>query len=389
MEKKGAIPMMMGIMGGTLDPVHNGHLEIAQAVQAACGLDGVMLLPAGDPPHKKRERDRWDRLEMARLAAQDCPGMVVSDVEVSREGTTYTVDTLRQLRQEHPDVEWTYIIGADTVCALASWKDFAQVAKLCAFAAVGRPGCAQQRTRDCAASLEKEYGARIQFLDVDGPDISSTEIRARVAENRPIAGYVPEKVERYIREKGLYLCGMTWEELEQTLSARLKVGRFLHTQGVARTAMELAARNGVDPQRARLAGMLHDCAKSMPYGDMVALVRANVPDADEEEIATEPVLHAPAGMVVARRDFGVRDPEILSAIRKHTLGGPDMTPMEALIYVADFIEPNRRPFDGLEQARELAQTDLYGAARLCARLTSAYIIRKGGTPSARTTRMLD
>ena len=381
--------MRMGIMGGTLDPVHNGHLEIAQAVRQALELDGVLLLPAGDPPHKKWETDKWDRLEMARRAAAVCPGLTVSDMEVLREGTTFTVDTLTALSKAHPQTQWVYIVGADTLNVLESWRRFDRVAELCEFAAVGRPGVDTAEVQRHAEYLRRRFGAKITFLDVNGPDVSSTEVRSRVAEGNSIEGLVPESVAAYIREKGLYLCAMPWRALEQQLAQKLKPGRYLHTLGVADTAQRLAGRYGVDPMRARLAGMLHDCAKWMAYGDMVALVRRYVPDADEEEIETESVLHAPAGAVVAWREYGVRDREILSAIRKHTLGGPEMTALEALIYVADFIEPNRKPFDGLEGARALAEEDVFAAARRCARLTSDFVLQRGGTPHPRTMQMLE
>ena len=378
--------MRIGIMGGTLDPVHNGHLAIAEAVRERCGLDEILLLPAGDPPHKRREVDRFDRLRMAQLAAEDCPDMVASDEEVRREGTTYTVDTLHALRRRRPDVEWMYIVGADTVRALDQWRSFGEVARLCAFAAVGRPG--EGGLEADVRRLEREFGARIQTMDFDGPDVSSSEIRRRVACGESIGGLVPRKVADYIRQKGLYLCAFSWAELEKRLSERLKPSRFTHTLGVAATAERLAPRYGVDPQRARLAGMLHDCAKSMPAEEMRALIRANVPDADEAELAMEPVLHAPAGMVVARDEFGVRDPDVLNAIRSHTLGRRGMSPLEALIFVADFIEPNRAPFEGLEEARTLAETDLRAAARRCAELSGDFVLRRGGQMHPRTAEML-
>ena len=110
--------MRMGIMGGTLDPVHNGHIAVARAVCRACGLDGVMLLPAGDPPHKQHRADKADRWAMAQLAVGTLDWMSASDLEITRVGTTYTVDTLEQLSAAQPDVEWVYIIGADTVNVL-------------------------------------------------------------------------------------------------------------------------------------------------------------------------------------------------------------------------------------------------------------------------------
>ena len=116
---------------------------------------------------------------------------------------------------------------------------------------------------------------------------------------------------------------------------------------------------------------------------------ANVPDADEEEIAMEPVLHAPAGMVIAREVFGVRDPDILAAIRNHTLGNCNMSALEKLIFLADFIEPNRKSFDGLEAVRMLAEEDLTAAVKLSARLSNEYVVSRGGKINSRTARMLN
>lgn len=374
--------MRIGIMGGTLDPVHNGHLQIARQVRAAMRLDGVMLLPAGDPPHKRRRSDKLDRLEMARRAAAGEDGMFASEMEITRKGTTYTVDTLHALRRNQPGVEWVYIVGADTLNILESWRDFPQIARLCAFAAVGRPGV--QGAREHAEELRMRYGAQIELVEAEGPEISSTDIRARVAEGRPIAGLVPESVEEYIREKGMYLCDYTWNELEVLLSERLKPARFRHTMGVAETAERLARKYGADPMRARLAGMLHDCAKSMTYEEMVALTKGRISDLDAEELAMEPVLHAPAGMLLARDEYGVRDPEILTAIRRHTLGDRNMTLLDAVIFVSDFIEPSRRPFAGLEDARAEAERDIWSAARLCARLSGAFVEARGGKTHPRT-----
>jgi len=381
--------MRMAIMGGTFDPVHNGHLQIAQDVKKVCGLDGILLLPAGDPPHKRLQIDRFDRLEMARRAAKTQPGMMVSDIEIMREGTTFTVDTLTQLHEQQPDAEWIYIIGADTVRVLSKWRNFEKVAGLCEFAAVGRPGFDGESVREWADALERDYGARIHLLNVCGPDISSTDVRNAVAEGRSIDSLVPQPVAEYIREKGLYLCSMPVEQVCRKLQSALKPGRYQHTLGVADTARRLAPRFGVDPMRAYLAGLLHDCAKWMRYEEMVELVRGNVPDLTQDELANEPVLHAPAGMLVAQRDYGVCDPEILSAIRKHTVGSGGMTALEKLVYTADFVEPNRKPFDGLEDARALAETDLNAATKKCAELTRDHVIRCGGVPDPRSKQIID
>ncbi len=381
--------MRIGIMGGTFDPIHRGHIDVALEVLAALHLDRVMLLPSGDPPHKAHVTDKMDRLKMVEIAASKHAGLFASDVEINREGITYTVDTLTALTQRHPDTEWVYIIGADTLNVLDSWRNFSRIVGLCTFAAVGRPGCDQRQIMDRAREIEARFGTRIVLMSIDGPNISSTEIRTRVAEGRDIHGMTPDGVAAYIQEHGLYLCGCSETELLAKLKGRLSAHRFLHTLGVAETAFRLAPRYGVPPYRARLAGLLHDCAKAMSYDDMRILVAENVPDADALELESAPVLHAPAGRVLAEREFDVKDPMILDAIRRHTLGGPAMTAMDALIYVADFIEPGREDFPGLAEARDMAERDIFQAMRICASLTADYLKARGQSIHPRTIQLLN
>ena len=380
------VAMRSGIMGGTLDPVHNGHIQIALAAKRLLGLDRVMLLPAGDPPHKAHPTKKRDRLNMARIAAESAEGLYVSELEIAREGTTFTVDTMRELTQREPGTQWYYVIGADTLNVLDSWRSFGEVAGLCTFAVIGRADEAvdMNRVRD----LEQQYSARFEVLPFHGPDVSSTQIRERVARGEDISDLVPSGVAAYIRAHGLYLANRSREEICAALEATLKPGRYIHTLGVAETAKRLAPRYGVDPVRAELAGLLHDCAKYMPIDEMRKLVAGAVPDVDDEELATVSVLHAPAGAVWAAREFGVRDRRILSAIRKHTLGDAQMSALDALIYTADFIEPNRTPFEGLEEVRALAETDIFAATRKCAELTNRHLAEQGRQAHPRTLRML-
>ncbi len=380
--------MRIGILGGTLDPIHNGHIEIALQAMEALGLDGVALLPAGDPPHKPRVTDKLDRLEMVKLAAAEHPGLYASDVEILRPGVTYTVDTLSALSVEQPDVRWTYLIGADTLNALESWREFPRVARLCDFAVVNRPGCDAERTRLRAKAITACYGAPVALLPRSGPALSSTDIRRRVAAGEDVSDAVPVPVADYIRDHGLYLCDYNERQILDRLRGMLTDRRYSHTLGVADTAERLAPACGVDAHRARLAGLLHDCAKSMPLEKMRALVLEKLPDLDAAELETRQILHAPAGMILARDEFGVRDPAILSAIRKHTVGAGDMSPMDALIYVADFIEPGREPFPGLEKARKLAEKDIYQAMLCCAELTAKHLRAHGQSIHPRTLNLI-
>ena len=388
-SRNGGARMKIGILGGTLDPVHNGHIEIALAAMDALKLDQVALMPSGDPPHKTRATDKQDRLRMAMLAVGSHPGLFVSDREIRRAGTTYTVDTLSALTVERPDVQWTYILGADALNKLDTWREFPRIARMCAFAAISRPGCDEDLARLRARAISLCYGTQVTLLPVSGPPLSSTAVRHRVAEGLDIGDCVPQEVAAYIRERGLYLCKYSEAQIIERLKGMLTEHRFIHTLGVADTAQRLAPRCGVDANRARLAGLLHDCAKSMPLDEMRALIEKSLPDMDAEELDTRAILHAPAGMILARDLFGVRDPSILSAIRKHTVGDGQMSAMDALIYVADFIEPGREPFPGLEKARKLAEKDIWQAARCCAELTARHLKSRGQSIHPRTQRMLE
>ena len=178
------------------------------------------------------------------------------------------------------------------------------------------------------------------------------------------------------------------EEIKDILKRDLTARRFAHTLGVAETARRLAGRFGIDEARAFLSGLLHDCAKRMTRDEMLEVCRQSGVPLLEMEEDVEPILHAPAGAARARRDFGIEDGDILSAIRTHTVGGAKLSALQKLIYVCDFIEPGRKPFPGLENARALAETNLDRAALECARLSAEYVLSSGGTVHPATIEMI-
>ena len=380
--------MNTGILGGAFDPIHAGHIAIAREALLALSLDRVLLMPSGKPPYKQCRAGRDDRMAMVEIACAGQAGLFPCDVEIKRKGKTYTVETLEALKEKYPGDRFAYIIGADALDGLQKWYGIEKMAGMAAFAVVGRPGWNRADAESKARALREATGLEIIVTDIEGAQVSSGQVRARVAEGKPIDGLVPDGVNDYIREHGLYLCNYSEAELLEKLRSAITVHRYHHTLGVADTAERLAARYGVDPKRARLAGLLHDCAKSLPYGEMRRLVSENVPDTDELELDAEPVLHAPAGMVLARRDYGVRDESILQAIRRHTLGGEDMSAMDALIYVSDFIEPGRRPFPGLDEVREAAETDIFRAMRMSARLSADYLLSRGQKPHPNSLKVM-
>ena len=196
--------MRLGIMGGTFDPIHLGHLHVARVAQQEAALDSVLFLPDGDPPHKQPGASGADRLRMTRLAVEQDPGFWVSDMELRRPGRTYTVDTLMALLTEDPARELYYLIGADTLFQFPSWKTAHKVATLCSMLVVPRPGTDLVEVRWFMRKLFADFGLATSLLSQPGPDISSTLIRERVQAGEDISALVPRAVAQYIAEKGLY-----------------------------------------------------------------------------------------------------------------------------------------------------------------------------------------
>ncbi len=196
----------VGILGGTFNPLHNGHFDMAYNVKEECELDSVMLLPAGNPPHKTdvETAPANVRLRMAVLCALETDWLTVSDLEIKREGPSYTVDTMRELTQKYKDTDFYFIIGSDSLFEMETWRNVAELFKLTRFVCVRRREHEKLATAAEAARLAEKYDAVISISRYDGLNISSSEVRKRVAEGRSIADFVPAPVEEYIHASGLY-----------------------------------------------------------------------------------------------------------------------------------------------------------------------------------------
>ncbi len=181
---------------------------------------------------------------------------------------------------------------------------------------------------------------------------------------------------------------MEISEMHLILKSSISESRYLHTLGVIETACELSVFHGADTEKARIAALLHDAAKRMNIQDMIDISNEEGYPPDEFEINAPPVLHAPAGAAVAKRVYGIKDPEILNAIRAHTIGCVNPGKLDAILFVADFIEPGRKPFPGLEEARALSKTDLLKALKMCARLSGEYVVSQGGKMHPTTLKMI-
>ncbi len=358
--------MKIGVYGGTFNPIHLGHMEAARFAVEYFGLEKLYLIPAGIPPHKQLGPDApspEQRMEMARLAAEDIgPAVHVSDVELRRKGRSYTLDTLRELKKHHPEDQLYLLMGTDMFLSFQNWREPEELAKLCTLCAFGR---SEADTEELFAiqreHLSKTFGAECVTLTLPHiTDISSTQLRDRLRRGEGREFLAPA-VYGYILRKGLYsvpedLKNLSLSSLRCAALSMLKHTRIPHVLGTEETAAALALRWGADETAARRAALLHDCTKKFDREQHEAVCRLYDVKMDRDERETEKLLHAITGAAVARNVFGVSREEE-SAIRWHTTGRADMSLLEKIIYLADYIEPTR-DFCDLRELRKLAFEDL-------------------------------
>ena len=361
--------MKIGIYGGTFNPPHLGHLTAARAVFDMLGLDRLLLIPAGMPPHKTMPSGSPtadQRLEMTRLAAEQLGlGQRVQtlDMELRREGKSYTADTLEILKQQYPEDELWLLMGTDMFLTLQAWHRPEKILSLAGIAAFGRT---EADTEELFA-VQREYlsktypGARIFTLTIPGVvDISSTELREKLVKGTG-EQYLSPAVYGYILRHGLYNTGadlknLTLPQLRAAALSYLKNKRIPHVLGTEQEAVRLAERYGADVEKAKVAALLHDCTKKLNMEEQLALCEQYGIELDALEQKALKLLHAKTGAEIARDVFGVDD-EIYRAIWWHTTGHANMTLLEKIIYLADYMEPTR-DFPGVEDLRKACYEDL-------------------------------
>jgi nicotinate-nucleotide adenylyltransferase len=197
----------VGILGGTFDPIHVGHVAAADAALECASLDRVLFVPSAEPPHRAAAiAPAHDRLEMCRLAIEGEPRFAVSDVEIKRGGRSYTVDTLRELKRQQPSDDLFLILGWDAARLLRSWRDPETVMQLASVVILRRPGTQPPEQRDLAESGLDMPGT-IYCAAQATPDVSGSEVRRAIGRGRSVAGKVPPPVERYIAAHHLYANG--------------------------------------------------------------------------------------------------------------------------------------------------------------------------------------
>ena len=373
----------IGIFGGSFNPVHTAHLMIAEAARDQFALDRLIFVPTGHAPHKTFHGtdDQSVRKEMLLCAIKDNPGFALSTYEFEREEVSYTWETLLHFREQYPEAELYFLIGEDSLYDFETWRYPERICEEAHILVALRASKEAEDLSEQILHLQKKYNAEIDLLHVPGFAISSTFIREQAAKGRSVRYMVPDAVAEYIVSNRLYqdAHAMQFEEMEQKLKNSLKKSRYIHTQGVVATARQLAKLHHYNEEKAAIAALLHDCAKYMPDEERVAYCESHGMDVNDAERKNLPLLHAKCGAIMVEEEYGIENQEILHAIKVHTTGEPGMNLLDQIIFVADYIEPNRTHAPNLDMLRDLAKTDLARTTAVILSDTLKYLQKTGRT----------
>ena len=394
--------MKIGIYGGSFNPPHLGHMAAAESAAKYLQLDKLLLIPAGIPPHKSLSADAPSgahRLAMTRLMGEQIAldtaiPVEVSDMELTRAGKSYTADTVRALHGQYPDAELWLLMGTDMFLTFQCWHEPAEIVRYAGLCAFGR---AETDGEELFAPQREYLGrnfpdSRIVTMTLPNlVDVSSTELRERIPKGET-EGLLAPAVLGYIYRKHLYgtnldLKRLTLEELRPIALSYLKPKRIPHVLGTEKTAAALAERYGADIHKARIAALLHDSTKRLSMEEQLALCEYYHIALDELERKALKLLHAKTGAALARGVYGVDD-DIYHAILWHTTGKPDMTLLEKVIYLADFIEPSR-DFDGVDALRAAVWEDLDKGLEMGLAMTVEEMTEMGNPVHRNTLEALD
>lgn len=311
------------IFGGSFDPIHNGHLKIAELAMKNINADRVLFIPAKQARWKENPTDGIDRLNMIKLAIRDYPYMEVSEIELdAKEDVNYSYNTILKLKEKSND-DFYLLIGADHVERLNEWYMIDELSKLVQFIAFARP--------DYKMDSNNIQKYNVQVIGSVVSKMSSSSLRKCQMLDAPKA------VLHYLEERELYYI--------KGIKKHISEKRYLHSLNVASLAYEIAQNNGVEPHKAYLASLLHDIGKEVPMSLHFEIIK---------KLHLEPYLnmnkslyHQFTSYYIAKNEYGINDFEILDAIMYHASGKNNMSKLGRIIYASDKIEPTRG-FDSRE-----------------------------------------
>ena len=351
----------IGILGGSFNPPHKAHREMAKVALDSYKLDMLYFMPTSQSPFKSNNKIITDehRMRMVRLLITGMKDdrCKLSDYEIKKGGINYTYETLEEFQKQHNGDSLFFIMGADSLKTFDKWVNPQIIVDHATILVAPRGNMDTDELKTLCDEKSEKYNGMFLPIDLSEKmrDVSSTEVRKEVADSKgeddkPDA--LPRRIWRYILLHGLYgIPEFRYSfvppeiDIKHCLKSTLKPKRVKHTFGVADTAEELgilySAGDETLPIRCRLAGLLHDCAKYFTEAEQIELCDEYGIELTQTERENPSLIHGKLGAYLAQYRYGVKDEEIINAIRIHTVGRPGMTTLEKIIYISDYIEPNR------------------------------------------------
>jgi len=338
----------LGILGGSFNPVHLGHLFLADKVQSALNLDRIIFVPAYCSPFKLNiegmDSNTGDRVDMLSCAISGDMRFAIDNCEIKREGVSYTVDTIEDIISRYlPDGKPVFIIGDDLAVDFLKWRDSERILLLADIAVVRRMN---------TAPVSYPF-SHIQ-LDNEVMDISSQKVRQKIKEGSDWRSLVPSGVRAIIEDRQLYGYTAQWEynkeyskviiqRVEAMARDTLNTDRFLHSRSTALLAADMCRRFGLNPSAGYLAGIAHDLAKQLDGKQVLKIVKSDKDKHSISDLENEKpnLLHGKAAAVLLREHFSIHNKDILEAVAFHTMGSAYMGPLAKVVYIADKTENSR------------------------------------------------
>lgn len=354
-----------GIFGGTFNPPHLGHVKLAVNAADALSLDRMIIMPDATPPHKEAKllASGEDRLRMCRDSFGSDPRFEISSLEIERGNKSYTVETLRELKKLYPDDEFYFVIGSDMLDSFKKWYCWEEILTLTKIIAASR----ETGYRPDLSGFTDEQRNQIIFIEAEPFEMSSSEIREGIWKGEELDFALNENVLKFIRYKGLY--SEKDEKYDYLLNKMLDENRIYHSRCVSESAVQLAEIYGADPEKARIAGLMHDIMKNASPEEH----KAYAPGMTELELANHKVWHQFSGAGFLRENGIITDEEILGAVRWHTTGRAGMTLLEKIVYTADFVSADR-DYKDVDVVRRLACISLEHAMLYTSRYTVSKLV---------------
>lgn len=357
--------MKVAIFGGSFDPVHLDHINIAKTLVYELCLDKLYIIPTFIAPHKKNMEavSGEHRLNMLKLAFEGEDKICVCDYELTKQGVSYSYQTVEHFYDTLKPEKLYFIVGSDMLENFPTWKNPERILDKASLVLVERRNGENQDDKAIIA-IKSLYDKGVTTVKVHGETVSSTKLRVYLKLGLSLDGLTDIKVEDYIKSNGLYKGDKYYEYIAKNIPEKRKY----HIAGVILTAISLAKKLGADEKKAELSALLHDVAK---YENL-----ANFPGFSLPSETPKDIVHQYLGEYIAKTVLEVSDNEVLTAIKYHTTGRPNMSLLEKIIYVADIIEPSRK-FLGVEELREEIKKDFFFGFKVCLEEIVEFLLKTG------------